>query len=248
MRTWWRELEENDATDMDAVMMTSDQRDAEAKIDWNRSRRTAGRLFVLSGPSGVGKDTLFAQAQQQLNPIERSVSCTTRPPRIGERDGVDYHYWSAERFAESVRRSDFLEFEQYGKNSYGTLREPVIQLRSKGIDVMLIIEVKGALKVRELVPEAILIYVAPPDFAELRRRLESRPNFSPEKVAERLEIAVQELASIPRYDYLIVNRELEGATLELAEVVRSERLRVEPEAAAALAGTLQREMVLSHHE
>ncbi|MDE2126497.1 MAG: guanylate kinase [Armatimonadetes bacterium] len=223
--------------------MTTDQSAANRGIAWGRCVRSAGRLFVLSGPSGVGKDTLFAQSRQQLSQMERSVSCTTRKPRLGERDGVDYHFWSEERFSESVSSGDFLESAEYGGNWYGTLRDPVVHLLSTGIDVMLIIEVKGALKARASIPDAVLIYVAPPSFAELRRRLENRPDFSAEKIAARLAIAVEELASVPEYDYLIVNQQLDAAAAQLSEVVRSERLRIDPVAAASLASGLQRELV-----
>lgn len=191
--------------------------------------RSRGNLFVVSGPSGVGKDTLLNAVLSQLEGVVRSVSATTRPPREGEKEGVDYFYLSPTQFEEAIAAGRFLEHARYGENLYGTPKEPVEQKRAQGVDVVLKIEVQGALQVKRACPEAILIFIAPPSLEELERRLTQRGTEDRERIAERLRIAKSELALLPHYDYCVVNDSLEKATVHLRAIFLAERLRIDHE-------------------
>lgn len=191
--------------------------------------RSRGNLFVVSGPSGVGKDTLLNAVLSQLEGVVRSVSATTRPPREGEKEGVDYFFLSPTQFEEAIAAGRFLEHARYGENLYGTPKEPVEQKRAQGVDVVLKIEVQGALQVKRACPEAILIFIAPPSLEELERRLTQRGTEDRERIAERLRIAKSELALLPHYDYCVVNDSLEKATDHLRAIFLAERLRIDHE-------------------
>ncbi|MCS6777409.1 MAG: guanylate kinase [Chloroherpetonaceae bacterium] len=188
-----------------------------------------GRLFVVSGPSGVGKDTLLDRLFPRLAGVVRSVSATTRAPRQGEVDGVDYHFLTPEQFQQGIAHGAFLEYAQYGSNFYGTPRDWVEQRRAQGFDVILKIEVQGALEVRQRVPGAVLVFIQPPSLEELERRLRARGTDSEERVRERLAIAQREMACIPHYHYLITNDEIEEAVDQLRAVILAERCRIHPQ-------------------
>src|SRR5262249_2648333 len=147
-----------------------------------------GRLFVVSGPSGVGKDAVLERLFERMSGIVRSVSATTRAPRPGERDGVDYHFLTQDQFERGKERRFFLEWARYGDHCYGTPREKADELRARGLDVILKIEVQGAASVRELAPDAILIFIQPPSLTELERRLRGRGTDAEERIQARLEI------------------------------------------------------------
>lgn len=189
----------------------------------------AGRLFVVSGPSGVGKDTLLDRLFPRLPGVVRSVSATTRAPRQGEVDGVDYHFLTPEQFEQGIAENAFLEYAQYGAHFYGTPREWVEQRRAQGFDVILKIEVQGALEVRQRVPGAVLVFIEPPSLDELERRLRARGTDSEERVRERLAIAQRELVCIPHYHYLITNDDIEEAVDRLRAVILAERCRIHPQ-------------------
>lgn len=187
-----------------------------------------GRLFVVSGPSGVGKDAVLDRLPEQIGGIARSVSATTRLPRTAETDGVDYHFVSVAEFEAGIAKGKFLEYARYGENYYGTPLDRVTEQRCNGLDVILKIEVQGAQDVKRLVPDAVLVFIQPPSFDELERRLRGRATDSEEKIQCRLEIARAEMACIPHYDYLITNDDLDTAVDTLRAVLLAERCRILP--------------------
>lgn len=178
--------------------------------------------FVITGPSGVGKGTLIRALCERIPDLELSTSATTRTPRTGERDGVDYHFLEPGEFARRVEAGEFLEHAIYSGNRYGTLRSEVEERMARGAPVLLEIEVQGARQVRESMPEAVQIFIAPPSAADLRRRLEGRGTDSTETIAARLGVAVEELAARGEFAHSVVNDEVERATEELAGIVRAE--------------------------
>ena len=180
-----------------------------------------GRLFVLSGPSGVGKGTLLNRVMEQMPSLVVSVSATTREPRPGEADGVNYYFMSREQFEQNIAEGCFLEYESYGSNLYGTPRAGVEAQRGAGLDVILEIEVKGAMQVKTLAPDAILVYIKPPSPEILEARLRGRKTESEETIQTRLRIAAEELKKISEYDYCLVNDDLDAATAELSEILRT---------------------------
>src|SRR5258708_36793410 len=185
--------------------------------------RRRGLLIVISGPSGVGKDTLIKRLLEQDANLRYSVSCTTRVPRRGEVDGVDYSFVSRERFQELVDEGAFLEHAVYNGNLYGTLIERVERERASGHDVVLKIEVKGAEQVRGKVPDAIFIFVAPPSVDELVKRQVKRNTETSQDMEARREIATREMEYAARYDHVVVNDELERAVAEILALIRDAR-------------------------
>jgi guanylate kinase len=177
---------------------------------------------VITGPSGVGKGTLIRGLLGQLPELELSVSATTRRPRPGEREGVDYHFLTPDEFARHVDEGDFLEHATYSGNRYGTLRSEVARRLREGRPVVLEIEVQGARQVRAAMPEAVAVFIAPPSREALRARLIGRGTDTPEQVETRMQTAEQELAAQPEFSHVVVNDRLETATGELAEIVRAE--------------------------
>jgi len=177
---------------------------------------------VITGPSGVGKGTLIAALRREIPELELSVSATTRAPREGEVAGRDYHFLDAAEFARRVERGDFLEHATYSGNRYGTLRSEVEERLARGAPVVLEIEVQGARQVRASMPEAAQIFIAPPDPADLRRRLEARGTDGDEVIDARLEVAADELAARREFPFTVVNDEIERASAELASIVRAE--------------------------
>jgi guanylate kinase len=183
----------------------------------------APRVFVITGPSGVGKGTLIRGLRERLPGLELSVSATTRPPREGEQHGRDYHFLTAEEFAERADAGDFLEHATFSGNRYGTLRSEIERILDGGRSVVLEIEVQGARQVRAaLGDEAVLIFIAPPDPEVLRERLAGRGTDSEEAIARRLETAKQELEALQEFKHVVVNDDLERAAAELEEIVRGE--------------------------
>ena len=181
-----------------------------------------GKVIVITGPSGVGKGTLIEQLLDRIPELELSVSATTREPRPGEVDGRDYHFLPPEEFRRRIEAGDFLEHASYSGNHYGTLREEVERRLAEGRSVVLEIEVQGARQVRDAMPEAVLIFIAPPDEAVLRKRLEGRGTDSSEAIEQRLRTAEIELGARPEFPHVIVNDDLQNASSELEMRVRDE--------------------------
>lgn len=183
----------------------------------------ASRIFVITGPSGVGKGTLIRALRQRLPGLALSTSATTREPREGEADGREYHFLSPEEFARRADTGDFLEHATFSGNRYGTLRSEVDRLLGEGTSVLLEIEVQGARQVRAAMgDEAVLIFIAPPDPAVLRERLAGRGTDAEAAIERRLETAKQELEAQQEFKHVIVNDDLDRAISELERIVREE--------------------------
>jgi guanylate kinase len=178
------------------------------------------RVIVITGPSGVGKGTLIRGLLQRVPELELSVSATTRSPRPGEEDGSDYHFLSQDEFDHRVRAGDFVEHAGYSGASYGTLRSELERRLRDGVPIVLEIEVQGARQVREAMPEALAVFIAPPSREALRARLVGRGTDAPEQIERRMETAERELEAQPEFAHVVVNDRLEDATAELERVVR----------------------------
>jgi guanylate kinase len=180
------------------------------------------KVFVITGPSGVGKGTLIRSLIDRIAELGLSISATTRPPRPGEQDGVHYHFLSPEQFDDRVARGDFVEWAEYSGNRYGTLRSELERRVEMGTPVVLEIELQGARQVREQLPDAVQVFIAPPSRETLRARLVGRGTDTPEQVERRLETADAELAAQPEFTHVVVNDRLEDAVDRLVAIVESE--------------------------
>jgi guanylate kinase len=180
------------------------------------------KVFVITGPSGVGKGTLIRALVDRIPSLDLSVSATTRAPRPGERDGVAYHFLARDEFERRVAADEFIEWAEYSGNRYGTLRSELDRRLEDGIPVVLEIELQGARQVRETVPDAVQVFIAPPSRQTLRTRLLGRGTDTPEQVKRRLETADAELAAQPEFKHVVVNDRLEDAVDALAAIVGGE--------------------------
>ena len=184
-----------------------------------------GKTFIISGPSGVGKSTVLSALFQGRDDLYFSVSATTRAPRPGEKDGVDYHFIEAETFRQWIGGGEFLEYAEYVGNFYGTPKKYVDAAMDEGKDVILDIEIQGATQVHELRPDVVRIFIAPPSWEELERRLTARGTDSPEKVQKRLLRAKVELENADHYDYFVINDTVDNAVAELRAIMLAEHCR-----------------------
>ena len=178
-----------------------------------------GKLFVISGPSGAGKGTLREKALNDIKNLVYSISCTTRKPREGEVDGVQYRFITHEKFKEDIEKNLFLEYAHVHSDFYGTLKADVIRELNVGNNVLLEIDVQGALQVRKKIFDAVLIFIAPPSIEELEKRLRNRHTETEENLRLRLSNAAKELELKDKYDYVIINDNLETASKELKDII-----------------------------
>lgn len=186
-----------------------------------------GLLIVVSGPSGAGKDSVCNLLKEKNNNMWISISCTSREIRKGEEDGINYFYLTREEFENKIKNNDFLEYAIYNNNYYGTPLYKIEENLNKGIDVVLVIEVQGALKVKKIYPDAIFIFILPPSMEELKNRLIKRGTESTEKILERFKTAYKEINEISKYNYVIVNNILDEAVSKMQSIIVAERCRVD---------------------
>ena len=188
----------------------------------------AGKLFILSGPSGAGKGTICKEvlAQTSRDDVQLSVSMTTRNPRNGETEGASYYFVSKEEFLRKIEAGGLLEHAEVYGNYYGTPKQPVIEKLAAGIDVILDIDMQGALKVKENYPDGVFIFILPPSMSELRKRLTGRGTETAEAIEMRLGETLKELSYIDKYDYCVVNGKLEEAVNRVKSILIAEHSRV----------------------
>ena len=189
-------------------------------------KKEKGLLIVLSGPSGAGKSTVVKKLMQQRGNIHFSVSYTTRAPRNEDVDGVTYNFVDRTEFERMIQVNEFLEYAEYSGNYYGTYLKVIEEKQAAGIDVLLDIEVQGAANVRAKCPDAILVFTIPPTYAELERRLRGRKTDDEEMIRKRLNRALEEIREIPKYDYLVVNDQVDNAVAELDAIMSAAQCRV----------------------
>lgn len=184
-----------------------------------------GKLFVVSGPSGVGKNTILNRVVASREDVQYSVSATSRAMRPGEVDGKSYYFVSREQFEQMRDKGELLEYAEYVGNYYGTPLRPIEALTQSGVDVVMDIDVVGALKIRQRVENAVLVFVAAPSFDAIRQRLITRGDVPPDVMESRLERAKWEYAQAGQYDYIIVNDSVEQATQELLAIMMAEKCK-----------------------
>lgn len=186
-----------------------------------------GSLIVVSGPSGCGKGTVIQEFLKKHKDAWLSISCTSRKPRPGDEEGVTYYFLTKEEFEQKIDEGGFLEFALYNGNFYGTPKEHIEEKLCNGIDVLLEIEVQGALKVKEVVPEAICIFIMPPTMKELKKRLVGRKTETKDKILERFKRAYQEINELALYNYVVTNDEIKNAVEKMSAILVSEKCRVD---------------------
>ena len=189
--------------------------------------RNRGNLIVISGPSGAGKGTVIKKLQEINSNIWLSISMTSRAIRSNDIPGSTYFFVSKEEFEKRIEQGVFLEYAMYNGNYYGTPKDKIVEKLNEGKDVVLEIEIQGALKVKELVPDAIFIFILPPSMKELRRRLVNRGTDSREKILDRFTTAYKEINEVTKYNYVVINDEIESAVSKVNAILLSERCRVD---------------------
>ncbi len=184
-----------------------------------------GLLVVLSAPAGCGKDTVLAEVKKADGNVKQSISMTTRLPREGEKDGVDYYFTSQDDFENKIKEDGFLEYVKYGVNYYGTPKKTIEEMVDSGKTVILKIEVEGAGNVRKIYPDAVSIFIMPPSFSELSRRLKNRGTETEEDICRRLKIAEDEMQRAKEYNYIVINDDLSVCVNDVLSIIKAERLK-----------------------
>lgn len=186
-----------------------------------------GLLIVVSGPSGAGKDTICQKLIKENSNIWMSVSMTTRKPRPLEKDGVDYFFVSSEEFENKINDNTFLEYASYNDNYYGTPKDKVEEKLNEGKDVILVIDINGAINIKKIIPSSLFIFIMPPDMETLKNRLIGRKTESKDKVVQRFITAYNEVNNYKKYNYVVVNDKVEDAVNKVKSIIQSEKCRVD---------------------
>lgn len=183
-----------------------------------------GGVFVVAGPSGSGKDTLFKELFKRKPEIKFSISSITRPMRVGEVEGEKYNFITREKFLNMLENDELLEYNEYIGNYYGTPKAPVIAAIEKGEDILIEVDVNGAKEICEKLPEAVTVFIMPPSYKELKRRLSGRGTETQELIDKRMKVALNEIARATEFDYIVVNDDINTAVDDIIEVISSSRL------------------------
>ena len=186
-----------------------------------------GTLIVISAPSGAGKGTVISNLLEKENNLWLSVSATSRAPRTNDIEGETYYFYSKEEFENKIKEGYFLEYAEYAGNYYGTPKKITEEKLNEGIDVILEIEIQGAMQIKNLIPESIFIFIMPPTLEELKRRLVGRNTDSKEKIIERFKIAYKEINEVSKYNYVVVNDEVNNAVRKIQAIIKAEKCRVD---------------------
>ena len=193
-----------------------------------------GKLFVISGPSGAGKGTIIKGLMSQIEDVKLSVSATTRNPRPGEIDGVNYYFVEMDEFQKMIDNGEFLEYARVYENFYGTPKEKVLNQLDAGYDVILEIDIQGAMNVKKAFPKAVFIFILPPSMTELRRRITGRGSETKEVIDLRMSKALGELSYMDQYDYCVVNGEVQEAVNRVKSIIVAEHSKVSSDIEAIL--------------
>ena len=183
-----------------------------------------GGVFVVAGPSGSGKDTLFKELFKRRPEIKFSISSITRPMRVGEVEGEKYNFITREKFLNMLENDELLEYNEYIGNYYGTPKAPVIAAIEKGEDILIEVDVNGAKEICQKLPEAVTVFIMPPSYQELKRRLSGRGTETQDLIDKRMKEAISEIARATEFDYIVVNDDLQTAVDDIIEVISSSRL------------------------
>ena len=186
-----------------------------------------GRLIIISGPSGSGKDTIIKKVLSRLPEVKFSISSITRPMREGEVEGEKYNFVSREYFEDMIKNNLLLEYNNYIGNYYGTPRKPIDDAIENGEEIIIEVDTNGAANIRKLVDGTISVFIMPPSFEELRRRLSSRATDSQEVIEKRMRSAIEEISCAKDYDYIVINDDLDTAVDDFIDVIKADRLKTE---------------------
>lgn len=186
-----------------------------------------GLLIVVSGPSGAGKDTICNKLISESDNVWLSISMTSRNPRGNEVEGKEYFFVTKEEFEQRINNGEFLEYAMYNNNYYGTPKDKIEDYLNKGIDVILVIDIQGAINIKNLIPTALFIFIMPPDMKTLKQRLINRKTESKEKVIDRFKTAYNEINHFKKYNYVVVNDEIDKATNKVKSIIQAEKCRVD---------------------
>ncbi|MBR4910754.1 MAG: guanylate kinase [Clostridia bacterium] len=186
-----------------------------------------GRLFVVSGPSGSGKDTILLGVFKRFPDIKFSISTITRPMRCNEKPGEKYNFVSKNQFEDMLRNNELLEYNTYLDNYYGTPKAPVICAIANGEDIIVEVDVNGAYQIKNIMPDCISIFIMPPSFEVLNQRLRSRGTENEDRIKQRLEVAIKEISRADEYDYLIINDDLNKAISDFSDIIKADRFRTD---------------------